>query len=148
MKRNESGQYGIDDDMFIEDIETGESMVFLLNPEEKLVIRSLLEHDIKPAVNILDVSSSEKRKKMKLLWDIVPKVNSQNYVFVAERIIGNESQNLYENERELIGLGVRENEQIHLTICKHEEKSMALLKMIKQLAKYYGIEGESYFIPA
>ena len=68
MKMNSTGAYDVlEDGIFIEDPDTEERMVFLIDPKGGVVLRSMLEEDIKAAVNIMDVSRSQKRKKMKIL---------------------------------------------------------------------------------
>lgn len=148
MKINESGLYEVTEgEMFIEDIETGERMVFLLDQNSGIVIRSLTEQDIKPAISMLNTSSKDKRNKKRILWQEVPKKGSEEYIFVAEKIIGNNSDNLYEKDRKIIGFGAREEQSININVCADNE-STKVLKLVTKLAEYYGIKGEPYFIPS
>ena len=85
MKRNESGLYGVvEGEIFITDEESGEKMIFVLDKENEVVIRSLLENDIKSVAKIVKGSSSEKRNYMRSLWDFIPQKGSENYAFVVE----------------------------------------------------------------
>ena len=80
MKMNRTGGYEIlDDGVFIQDPNTGERMVFLLDEKGKVVFRSMLEEDIKEAVNIMDISRSQKREKMRFLWKCIPKKGSEKF---------------------------------------------------------------------
>ena len=73
MRRNESGDYEvIEGEIYIQDEETGEKMVFILDKENEVVIRSLLEDDIKSVAKIIKGSSSKKRSYMRSLWDFIP----------------------------------------------------------------------------
>lgn len=149
MRRNVSGKYEVTEgEMLIKDTESGEEMLFLLDEENKLVIRSLLEEDIKPVVSILKITSSEKRKSMKTLWEMIPQQGSENYAFVAEKIVGNNSDNCYEKDRVIIGVGFRETDGICVNIIKDNDKSSAILKMIEKIAEFYKIPGQPYWCPA
>ena len=108
MKMNSTGDYEVlNDGLFIQDPETEEKMVFLLDPKGKVVLRSMLEEDIKEAVNIMDISRSQKRRKMKFLFNCIPKKGSENYFFVAEKILESGEENLYAKERKIVGFGAR-----------------------------------------
>ena len=92
--------YVIENADYIEDVETGGKLLFLIDKKAKLVFRSMLEDDIKKVVVIFTkLTSSEKRQTMKALYEDLPKTDSENYFFVLEKIVGNESENLYENQR-------------------------------------------------
>ena len=147
MKKNQSGKYEqIEGEVTIKDIETGEKILFLLDPDTELVIRSLLEEDIKEATNLLRVSPGERRKKKRELWEMVPTKGSENYVFVVERIVGNNSENPYEKDREMIGYGFRKDQEIFMGIFKREEEAPNIKKMVEELGRYYGVHGVPYSI--
>lgn len=145
MKMNETGLYEVLDRKFIEDPKTGERMVFLLDEKGKVVFRSMLEEDIKEAVNVLNISSSQKREKMRFLWKCIPQEGSENFFFVTEKILETPEDNPYEKERKIIGLAIRTDDSIEASVCEQEyiPKTLAL---IKDLAKYFGMEGGVPFI--
>ena len=141
MKMNNTGDYEVlNDGLFIEDPETAERMVFLLDPKGGVVLRSMLEEDIKEAVNIMDVSRSQKRKRMRLLWEYIPKKGSEAFFFVAEKILDGEETNPYERARKIIGFGARLDANIEINVWE-EEFSVRILALVDKIAKYYGIKG-------
>lgn len=145
MKMNRTGRYEVlDDRMFIKDPDTGERMFFLLDEEEKVVFRSMLEEDIKKAVNILKVSRSEKRKKMKFLWNSIPRKGSESVFFVVEKILETDESNPYERDRKIIGLAIRTQDSIEASVSEDEYRTR-VLEQIKKLACYFGIEGVPFF---
>ena len=140
MKMNSTGDYEVlNDGLFIQDPETEEKMVFLLDPKGKVVLRSMLEDDIKEAVKIMDVSRSQKRKKMKILWDYIPKKGSEKFFFVAEKILDGEETNPYERERKIIGFGARLDANIEINVWE-EEFSVRILALVNKLGNYFGIK--------
>ncbi len=76
MKRNLQDGYstveGTPD--WIEDNSTHEKLLFVIDEERRIVFRSLLEEDIKTFIKLDDLTSSEKRKKMQVLYEELPKV--------------------------------------------------------------------------
>ena len=144
MKMNRTGGYEIlDDGVFIQDPNTGERMVFLLDEKGKVVFRSMLEEDIKEAVNIMDISRSQKREKMRFLWKCIPKKGSEKFFFVAEKILESHEENPYEKGRKIIGLGLRTDDGIKVSVCE-EAYIMRILKLVQKLAEHYGMEGVPY----
>ena len=149
MKQNESGLYGVvEGEIFITDEETGEKMIFVLDKENEVVIRSLLENDIKSVAKIVKGSSSEKRNYMRSLWDFIPQKGSENYAFVVEKIVGNNSDNCYEKDREIIGVGFRETGGIIMHMMNDNGKGPAILELVNKLAKFYKIPGQPFWRPA
>lgn len=154
MRINETGQYKVTEgELFIVDPETGERLLFCVDREKGIVIRSMTEQDIKEVVSNMDASSSEKRKKMKLLWQEIPKKGSELYFFVAEKIIEEDNETswnrVYELQRHPIGLGVRSDQTIEVDIYENDKaKSMDVLKLVNQVADYFGIKGKGWIMPA
>ena len=141
---NSTGAYDVlEDGIFIEDPETEERMIFLLDPKGGVVLRSMLEEDIKGAVSIMDASRSQKRKKMKILWDYIPKKGSEAFFFVAEKILDGEETNPYEKERKIIGFGARVDASIEINVWE-EEFSTRILVLVNRLADYFGIKGRPF----
>ena len=138
---NETGDYEIlEDGLFIKDPKTAERMVFLLDSKGKVVLRSMLEEDIKEAVNIMDISRSEKRKKMRFLWNCIPRKGSENYFFVAEKILDTEEDNPYAKERKIIGFGARTDGSIEINVWE-EEFSVRVLALVNRLGNHFKIKG-------
>ena len=108
MKRNPKDNYfTTTDEMYIEDGDSAEQILFFIDRENRLVIRSLLEEDIKAVFLTPRLSASVKRKKMKMLYEDLPKKDSQYYYFCIEKIIGEEDKkckdSIYGLPREIIG---------------------------------------------
>ena len=144
MKMNETGDYDVlEDGLFIEDPETEERMVFLLDPKGGVVLRSMLENDIKEAVNIMDISKSQKRKKMRFLFNCIPKKGSETIFFVAEKILDGEETNPYERKRKIIGFGARLDANIEINVWE-EKFSTRILALVNKLGDYFGIKGEPF----
>lgn len=145
MKKNESGLYEVTEgEMLIKDIETGKNILFVLDPDTGIVIRSLLEEDIKEVTSLLQVSPGERRKKKQELWNFIPRENSENYAFVVEYIVGNNSENPYEKDREIIGYGFRNEEKIFMGIFKREEETPNIQNMVQKVGNHYGLKGVPY----
>ena len=88
MKLNNNGMYRVTEgEMFIEEPNSGEKMLFLLDAKNKLVVRSMLEDEIKDVISKAETTNSEKRKMMRYLSENLPKEDSQFYFFVAEKIV-------------------------------------------------------------
>ena len=68
MKRNpRDNYYTTTNPMIIEDGDTGEQMIFLIDSKNHLVIRSLLEEDIKPFIDRYNgITSKERREKKRM----------------------------------------------------------------------------------
>ena len=83
MKRNPEDKYSTTtNSMILEDNDTGEQIIFLIDYENRLVIRSMLEEDIKPFIDqYKDITSKEKREKRRTLYENLQKEDSQNYFF-------------------------------------------------------------------
>lgn len=119
MKRNPEDNYSTTtNSMILEDDDTGEQIIFLIDSENRLVIRSMLEEDIKPFIDQYNITSKEKREKRRTLYENISKEDSQNYFFCIERIIGEEDKDdptsIYGLPREPIGVGGRSDEVIML----------------------------------
>lgn len=146
MRMNKTGEYEIlDDGIFIQDPNTMEKMVFLLDRKGKVVLRSMLEEDIKNTIKFMNISSSEKRKCMKFLYAQLPKRGSEKVLFVAERIVETDcvDNEIYSEEREIIGYGARTENSIEIRVWK-EEFSTRVLGLVTKLADYFDIQGEPY----
>ena len=113
MKRNPQDSYstveGTQD--WIEDNGTQEKLLFIIDEENRIVFRSLLEEDIKPFIQLDNVTSKERRQKMKILYDELPKKDSQMFYFAIEKIVGEKETDdwdeIYRLERVPIGYGAR-----------------------------------------
>lgn len=78
MKRNPQDRYTTVEGTldWIEDAETHEQLLFIIDEENQLVFRSFLEEDIKPFIQLDDITSTEKRRKMRILYQLLPKEDS------------------------------------------------------------------------
>lgn len=120
MKRNsKDNYYTTTNPMIIEDGDTGEQMIFLIDYENRLVIRSLLEEDIKSFTDhYKDITSKEKREKRRLLYENIPQNGSELYFFCIEKIIGEEDKeqpdSVYGLPREPLGICGRSDEEVKL----------------------------------
>ena len=161
MKKNQKDNYfTTDNDIILEDGDTGEQMIFFIDKENGLVIRSFMEDEVKYIISRYDnITSSEKRKKRKILNEELIKKGSQYNYFVIEKIEGENLKRkrlntLYSLPRTAIGLGMRywvgngqikPHEEIELYIYEKDKKltfpaKQALTKLTKQL----GLKGEAY----
>lgn len=151
MRVNQDGVYEvIEGENFITDPSTGEKMVFMMDEKERLVIRSMLEGDIKASVSISNATSSEKRKRCHVLWQTIPQPKSELYFYTLEKVLEDGNKNPYERQREIVGVGVRTEENIQFNVLKKIDGSYleSLPNMIKQLAMEFGIKGEPYCLTA
>ena len=120
MKKNPNDNYyTTTNPIVIEDGDTAEQMIFLINAKNRLVIRSLLEEDIKSFVDhYKGVTSKEKREKKRVLYENIPEKNSQNYFFCIEKINGigdNENDDsIYGLPREPLGICIVTDEEVDL----------------------------------
>ena len=103
----------------------------------------MLENDIKEAVNIMDISRSQKRKKMRFLFNCIPKKGSETIFFVAEKILDGEETNPYERKRKIIGFGARLDANIEINVWE-EKFSTRILALVNKLGDYFGIKGEPF----
>ena len=163
MRKNpKDNYYTTDNDIIIEDGDTGEQMIFFIDKENGLVIRSFMEDEVKYIISRYDnITSSEKRKKRKILNEELIKKGSQYNYFVIEKIEGENLKRkrlntLYSLPRTAIGLGMRywvgngqikPHEEIELYIYEKDKQftfpaKQALTKLTKQL----GLKGEAYII--
>lgn len=146
MKVNGDGRYEvIEGENYIIDPETKQKVLFMMDPNKKLVVRSMMEEDIKDSIAIMSISSSKKRKNMKLLWGVIPIEGSEKYYYVIERIVEEDpNKNPYELEREIIGVGVRADDSVQFNVLKKEapESLKQLEMLIERVAREFGIEGE------
>lgn len=153
MKLNKTGQYITEKGKnYIEDPETHEKHLFFIDRKNRLVIRSFLEDDIKPFIQKTEATGKEKRKKMKILYEEIPKRNSESYFFAIERILGKEKENrwdeIYELGREPIGFGVRTENQIEMFLyTKEEHNSLNVLNLLKKVGDHFNIKGEGWIMP-
>ena len=145
MKLNSTGNYRVTEgEMFIEDPNSGKKMLFLLDAKNNLVVRSMLEDEIKDVISKAETTNSEKRKMMRYLSKNLPKEDSQFYFFVAEKIVEkpkNKSWNsIYESERRVIGYGYRKPLSIEMFVfSKWKSNTMKILDMIAEIGNYYKI---------
>lgn len=148
MKQNQCGKYwAVEGEYFLEDPESKEKILFILEAESKLVVRSMLEEDIKPATDLVKKTNSQKRELRRILWNSLPEKNSQHVFHVAEKIIADkETKNFYSAPREIIGFGAINKQEIEINIYKHEENAEDILRIVKKVAKAYGIEGEGQIL--
>lgn len=163
MKVNKKDNYfTTEDPMVIEDGDTGEQQIFLIDRENRVVIRSLLEDDIKNFISNYDsITSKQKRDKMRLLYKVLPHKDSQYYFFAVEQIIGKESKrwdSIYGLPRVPMGICIRfiqtenrlttqKEEGIEAYLYeKYTDKLISVSKMIEQLAQSFGIEGNLKFL--
>lgn len=120
MKRNPNDHYyTTTNDIIIEDAATEEQMIFCIDSKNRLVIRSLLEEDIKPFTDQYNgITSKERREKRRLLYENIPKEGSQMYFFCIEKIIGEEDKekpdSIYGLLREPLGICGRSDKEITL----------------------------------
>lgn len=164
MKRNPEDKYfTTTNDMIIEDGTTGEQMIFLIDSKNRLVVRSLLEEDIKPFVErYRNITAKERREKLRFLYNYISDKDSAEYFFCIEKIIGKESKkdktSIYGLPREPIGIGGRSDEEIMLE-GKRDSQIGAFLyefdadvaecvdNMLLKIAKYLGVEQtQVYFV--
>lgn len=153
MKRNPEDKYWTtENDMIIEDDATQEQMLFFIDRKNRIVIRSLLEEDIKTFVCNAKITGKMRRQKLKILYEEIPKSNSQYYFFCIERIIGEEDKkiadSIYGLPRKPIGLAGRSDEEITLTGKIPSEIAAVLYEkdnlvagyvcdMLEKLAKFF-----------
>lgn len=164
MKKNPNDNYfKTDNDMILEDGDTEEQMIFLIDRENMIVVRSFLEEDIKPfIINFDGVTSKQKKEKMRLLYSELPKENSQYSYFVVEKVLGKRPSKknidaIYGMPREPIGMGARYRtsamttkvqEAIELYLyTKNEEFAGPVSKIIEELAEFFNIEGNAKIFP-
>lgn len=159
MKRNENDEYAtVEGDVnLIEDCETGERLLFVIDEENQLVFRSFLEEDINPFINNYDnISSSEKRNKKRILYEELPVKGSQMYYFAIEKIVGERKtgawDEIYGLPRIPIGLGARTSQATALKERKgepsieayvytnYEEMTVNVSKMVEKVAKIFEIK--------
>lgn len=161
MKKNPNDNYFMtEDEIRIEDGDTGEQMIFFIDKENGLVIRSFLEDEINDVINKYDnVTSSEKRKKKKILNEELPKEGSQYNYFIIEKINGENLKRkrlntLYSLPRTAIGLGrrywigngqIRPHEEIELYIYEKDKKfTFSAKQALTKLTQKLGLKGEAY----
>lgn len=161
MKKNPNDNYFMtEDEIRIEDGDTGEQMIFFIDKENGLVIRSFLEDEINDVINKYDnVTSSEKRKKKKILNEELPKEGSQYNYFIIEKINGENLKRkrlntLYSLPRTAIGLGmrywtgngqIRPHEEIELYIYEKDKQfTFSAKQALTKLTQKLGLKGEAY----
>lgn len=158
MKRNPQDRYSTVEGTldWIEDAETHEQLLFIIDEENQLVFRSFLEEDIKPFIQLDDITSTEKRRKMRILYQLLPKEDSQKYYFAIEKIVEEkETDNwdeIYGLKRIPIGYGVRTTEETALEERKgepsietriytgYENMSVNVSNIIMKVADIFGIK--------
>lgn len=163
MKKNPNDNYyTTDNEMILEDGDTGEQYIFLIDRKNMLVIRSFLEEDIKPFIlNYDGVTSKERREKKRVLYNELPKENSQYSYFVIEQIIGKpnkrDENSIYGLPRIPIGMEARcratavtekPQDAIEMYIfTKYENLAEAVSFTLKKLADFFNIEGNAQIYP-
>lgn len=143
MKQNKSGKYEVTEGAItIKDPRTNEEMFFLIDEKHKVVLRSMLENDIKNVVSKMDATSSTKRKRMRYLSEELPQKGSEKEFFVAEKIIGQDNSKhkrwnkVYGLERAPIGIALRDGNVIRIGLYQKEKNlSMAILDLAGRLAE-------------
>ena len=146
MKINATGLYEICEDGFhIRDVETGKRMIFILDKTSNLVLRSMLEDDVRAVKAIMSGVSSDKRKKYRAIVNRIREQGSENELLVAEKIMHTGKEDLYEEEREIIGYGKLLKNDLSIEVAEHD-KSLEVLNLLKKLAKHYGINGNGYLL--
>lgn len=158
MNWNETGMYKVTDgDITIVDLDSQEEMLYVIDRENKIVIRSMMESDIEACVEVMDnFSRDEKEKIKKELEEKLPKKDSQFRYFVIEKIVGKERtknwDKIYGLKKVPIGIG-RKNlfvssfsgkltmrEGIEMFLCTKEEKNaLYVQESLKTLATFLGI---------
>lgn len=151
MRVSEEGLYEVTEgEIYITNPITQEKLLFLMSKDEKIVIRSMLEQDIKASIRILpNTTSKERRKRMSVLWDVIPLPESELYFYVVEKVIeNNKNIHPYAREREIVGVGVREGQNLQFNMIKVIEKELLdeLPEMIHLLAEEFGIKGVVEYI--
>lgn len=165
MKRNpKDNYYTTTNPMIIEDGDTGEQMIFLIDFQNRLVVRSLLEEDIKTFIDRYNgITSKERREKKRMLYEHISEKDSQNYFFCIERIKGIENKkienSIYGLPREPLGICGRSDEEITLQKGKIDSEIGAFLydyddkiahyvdAMLPTIAKYLEVEKTNvYFV--
>mgnify|MGYP004523803267 FL=1 len=161
MKKNQNDNYfTTDNDIILEDGDTGEQMIFFIDKENGLVIRSFMEDEVKYIISRYDnITSSEKRKKRKILNEELMKKESQYNYFVIEKIEGENLKRkrlntLYGLPRTAIGLGMRywagngqikPHEEIELYIYEKDKQfTFPAKQSLTKLTQKLGLKGEAY----
>ena len=161
MKKNQKDNYfTTDNDIILEDGDTGEQMIFFIDKENGLVIRSFIEDEVKYIISRYDnITSSEKRKKIKILNEELIKKGSQYNYFVIEKIKGENLKRkrlntLYSLPRTAIGLGmrywtgngqIRPHEEIELYIYEKDKQfTFSAKQALTKLTQKLGLKGEAY----
>ena len=146
MKKNPRDRYRITRNrMVIQDEDTNQKILFCIDRKNMIVFRSMLEEDV-PVINGLKCTSSQKRKRKKVLKSVLPEKNSENYFFVIEKIepidyFGDNFESeewdwIYGYPRHPMGIGVRtknetlnvvaeqkgNNENIEAILFNHEDE--------------------------
>lgn len=159
MKRNPQDEYTtVEGDVnLIEDAETGEKLLFIIDEKNSLVFRSFLEEDINPFIDSYDkMSSSEKRKKKRILYEELPVKGSQMYYFAIEKIVGEKRTDtwdeIYGLPRIPIGLGARTTKETALkerngepsieafVYTKYENMAVNVSNILEQVARIFEIK--------
>ena len=161
MRKNPNDNYyTTDNDIIIEDGDTGEQQIFFMDVENGLVIRSFMEDEVKYIISRYDnITSSEKRKKRKILNEELIKKGSQYNYFVIEKIEGENLKRkrlntLYSLPRTAIGLGrrywtgngqIRPHEEIELYIYEKDKQfTFSAKQALTKLTQKLGLKGEAY----
>lgn len=168
MKKNPRDRYRITKNkMMIQDRDSKKKILFCIDKKNMIVFRSMLEEDIS-VINGLKCTSSQKRKRKKVLKSVLPEKNSENYFFVIEKIepidyFGDNFESeewdwIYGYPRHPMGIGVRtknetlnvvaeqkgNNENIEAILFNHEDEVNEVLRIVERVGRHYGIEGKSY----
>ena len=87
MKRNPNDNYFLEENSYyIENSETGDKMLYIIDRENNILIRSMLEDDIKEIVAFSSLSSIQKKELRKELRQKLPQKGSEMTYFVLEEI--------------------------------------------------------------
>lgn len=161
MKKNPNDNYCItENEIILEDNDTGNQLIFFIDKENGLVIRSFMEDEINFIINQYDnITASEKRRKKRELNEELPKEKSQYNYFVVEKIEGENLKRkklntLYGLPRTAIGLGERYwsgngltnfGERIELHIYdKYQQYTIPSQISLIKLTQKLGLKGRAY----
>ena len=151
MKKNPNDNYCItENEIILEDDDTGNQLIFFIDKENGLVIRSFMEDEINFIINQYDnITASEKRRKKRELNEELPKEKSQYNYFVVEKIEGENLKRkklntLYGLPRTAIGL-TNFGERIELHIYdKYQQYTIPSQISLIKLTQKLGLKGRAY----
>ena len=129
MKKNPNDNYyTTENEIIIEDGDTGEQQIFFMDIENGLVIRSFMEDEIDCIISQYDnITSSEKRKRLNTIYGLPRTVIGMGMKYWA-------------------GKGpTRPYEQIELYIYeKYQQYTISSQRSLTSLTQKLGLKGETY----